>query len=222
HWEGTAVSYHLLGDPSMKMRCKNPGGRGAWTIERPDSLDICQGEDCVLPIRVTDGGGSPVFDVLAAIWKPGEQSGEDEVLDNRYTDEDGWAHVPCEPETPGWLYFTVQDDFGEFMMDSIGVGVNPSDVKPTPTEPPLRLTVRPTAGPSAFLLDFGRALDEPAEVRIYDLAGRTVKSFEVTAGTSGVEWNGRNDSGREVGAGIYFVRLIIGNSTLTTRLPLVR
>jgi glucose/arabinose dehydrogenase len=48
------------------------------------------------------------------------------------------------------------------------------------------------------------------EVAIYDIAGRRVVTLErgrVDSGSRVLRWNGRDDAGRTVGAGIYFVRL---------------
>jgi photosystem II stability/assembly factor-like uncharacterized protein len=56
------------------------------------------------------------------------------------------------------------------------------------------------------------SLAKPADVvlSIYDLAGRRVRSLEagrLEEGMHDLRWDGRNDSGRRVAAGVYFVRL---------------
>lgn len=55
-------------------------------------------------------------------------------------------------------------------------------------------------------------LDEPARVRlsVYDVRGTRVTTLvdgSREAGVHAVSWDGRNDSGRRVGAGAYFYRL---------------
>ncbi len=73
-------------------------------------------------------------------------------------------------------------------------------------------------------------LAEPGPVRlvIYDLAGRPVRSWEVTqqsAGAHSLEWNGSDDNGRGLPAGSYFCRLTIARARpvqLTARITLTR
>ncbi len=56
---------------------------------------------------------------------------------------------------------------------------------------------------------------------IYDLAGRLVRTFPITHSPNNpitkVVWNGKNDSGENVIAGIYFCKLKVGNKSSQTR-----
>jgi len=71
-------------------------------------------------------------------------------------------------------------------------------------------------------------LASPAAVNlvIYDVTGKLVRelvSAEVTAaGRHEVVWNGRNEDGRVVAAGVYFYRLDAGRYTETRRMTLVK
>jgi C1A family cysteine protease len=66
-----------------------------------------------------------------------------------------------------------------------------------------------------------------AEVRltIYDLAGREVRTL-----VSGVEqagehvavWHGRDDAGREMGSGVYFYRLVIGDRSIERKMVMLK
>jgi len=55
----------------------------------------------------------------------------------------------------------------------------------------------------------------PMTISIYDLSGRLVRSFSLTTNhsalTTAVTWDGRNDRGRRVSGGIYFVRFEAGD-----------
>ena len=67
------------------------------------------------------------------------------------------------------------------------------------------------------------ALPEPARVSLalFDLAGRRVRLLEEgerPAGEHTAAWDGRDDEGRPVPAGIYFVRLAAGERSVTARL----
>ena len=71
-------------------------------------------------------------------------------------------------------------------------------------------------------------LEESATVtlRVYDLSGRLVRVLlEETQHPRGqyeVTWNGRNGTGRDVAAGVYFYRLDTGEYSETRRMTLVK
>ena len=55
----------------------------------------------------------------------------------------------------------------------------------------------------------GRA-DEPTRLLVYDVTGRLVRALvdaKLPEGPHEVTWDGRDDAGRGVGSGMYFVRL---------------
>jgi photosystem II stability/assembly factor-like uncharacterized protein len=60
---------------------------------------------------------------------------------------------------------------------------------------------------------------------VYDVAGRRVRSLvtgRLAAGPHEFVWDGRNDAGRPIASGIYFVRLVTPEGTATRTLNLVR
>ncbi|MFH1679238.1 MAG: M20/M25/M40 family metallo-hydrolase, partial [Candidatus Eisenbacteria bacterium] len=62
-------------------------------------------------------------------------------------------------------------------------------------------------------------------LRIFDVAGRTVKTLirnEKVSGSRSATWNGENDAGEPVGSGIYLYRLDTGKERLSRKLVLVR
>jgi len=65
-----------------------------------------------------------------------------------------------------------------------------------------------------------------SEVRIYDATGRLVKEFIPPTAYSSVptviSWDGRDESGRKVRSGVYFLRLEAGGYRKTKKLLLVR
>lgn len=66
---------------------------------------------------------------------------------------------------------------------------------------------------------------EEHELSIYDLRGRLVKrvvSGPAEAGTYTRRWDGRNDRGTPVAAGIYFARLRIGDEIVSHRIAVVK
>jgi hypothetical protein len=72
------------------------------------------------------------------------------------------------------------------------------------------------------------ALDEPGDVviRIHDLAGRTLRTFERTGLAAGtrheVRWNGRDEAGRALPSGVYLYRLQTRGDSTTKRMSLIR
>jgi len=64
-----------------------------------------------------------------------------------------------------------------------------------------------------------------AEIRIYDLSGRIVKSYPKTylsAGQYNLTWLGDNDSGKPVSSGIYFCVLRFEDRRQTVKMQLIR
>lgn len=60
---------------------------------------------------------------------------------------------------------------------------------------------------------------------VFDAGGRRVVTLAegmMGPGTYGRLWNGRDDAGRELGSGVYFVRLTAGRSAETARIVVVR
>ncbi len=66
---------------------------------------------------------------------------------------------------------------------------------------------------------------ERMRVAVYDVTGRRVRQLwdaTVPAGSATITWDGRDDAGRPVASGTYFVRASTRGSTRTTKLTLVK
>ncbi len=65
-----------------------------------------------------------------------------------------------------------------------------------------------------------------ADVRVYDAAGRLVRTLlagdERDAGSHQVVWDGRDDAGRGVAAGVYFSRIIAGGREASAKMVLLK
>ncbi len=97
-----------------------------------------------------------------------------------------------------------------------------------PTLPAVE-SVRLVATPNPFLtgstLAFTLARAEAVTVGVYDLGGRRVRSLEagrLAAGPHRFEWNGRDDRGRRVAAGVYFARLAMGSRHVEVKVVKLR
>jgi len=63
------------------------------------------------------------------------------------------------------------------------------------------------------------------KLAVYDLRGRLVRRLldeEVAAGSHTLDWSGRDDRGRNLASGIYFLRFVAGGLTGMQRVTLVR
>ena len=88
-------------------------------------------------------------------------------------------------------------------------------------------TLESTAGPFTDRTSIGYQLRQRSNVRltIYNLLGQKVRTLvdsEQDAGVHTAIWNARDDSGRRVSSGTYFLRLEAGNHTATRKLCVVR
>ncbi len=152
--------------------------------------------------RVTSGGGEPQR--LTSALLPGDQ--------RRFVD----ASV-----TPGghYGYFLVAHGTAgeQYTSQSAGVKV-----------PAASVVLRQNApNPFAATTRIGVSLPARSDMRlaVYDVTGRRVASIANGARDAGeheFEWNGTNDAGGRVGAGVYFCKLEAGTQTLTKKLVLMR
>jgi len=79
---------------------------------------------------------------------------------------------------------------------------------PNPFNPKTRLS---------FTLD----RDQQAELAVYDVSGRKVRTLlsgPCSAGRTDIEWNGCGEGGRSLASGVYFARLTSEGSTLTRKM----
>lgn len=100
---------------------------------------------------------------------------------------------------------------------------------PAAVEEGVAASLRVSGAPNPFHgsteIRFSLASPGPVSLRIYDAAGRLVRTLAAgptTAGAHGVAWDGRNDAGLDVAAGVYSYRLEAGAQTSNGRLVLVK
>jgi hypothetical protein len=164
--------------------------------------------------------------LLATLYAPGEYSLSDAALDGR-----GELYV-CNSSfaAPGLFVYGAGSDtclagplatclppvqivFGQDSVDAPPVG---------PSGPAVALG-RPAPNPARALTRLELTLVEPgvARVEVFDLAGRRVRSLAerpFTAGTTPLDWDLVDGSGRRVAAGVYLVRVVTARATVTRRL----
>lgn len=90
---------------------------------------------------------------------------------------------------------------------------------------PLEMTVAPNPFNPMTRVAFTLAREQVVEVGVYDLKGRLVRTLARgtwTADRHAFDWNGRDDRGRELPSGVYFVHLKAGSESVATKVTLVR
>lgn len=140
---------------------------------------------------------------------------------------------PCVTLTSGWTLADMSEPAGTYLwgrvayLDEVAINlfgsICPTNAYPlwgcsygdVPAGPAteavdfLRLRNNPVVSGEAGI-EFGLARADRAVVRIYDVAGRRVRTLadgEFTAGTHALAWDGTDDRGRLVGHGVYFAAL---------------
>lgn len=129
---------------------------------------------------------------------------------------------------PATLYYAAVK-----VLDAAGQSSAISNVAQSTTSlgPPLSgragIALAPRARPSRLPVELlwqgpGGAPSGAQEIRIYDLQGRVIRRFPLPLAPSGIQtWDGRNDQGGLVPAGIYFARLTSGSFHTQARVVLL-
>lgn len=87
------------------------------------------------------------------------------------------------------------------------------------------LVVYPNPALGAARVLFNLSETRSVELAIFDASGRRIRSIApgaLSAGARSLAWDGRDDAGRPVAAGAYFLRLDTGGAGQTGRLMLIR
>lgn len=109
---------------------------------------------------------------------------------------------------------------GTIVNDDVNVGVD-GDV---PAHPYFAAAF-PNPFRASSTLEFGLSRTGPLTLRVYDISGRQVRVLRdgtMAAGRHRLSWNGADDQGRALPAGLYLVRMRTAEVTFTRRISLVR
>jgi hypothetical protein len=109
-------------------------------------------------------------------------------------------------------------------LDSIGPVPGPTtDATAVSAFAPLSLAPNPFTESASIRFWLGRA--GSTRVEVFDPAGRRVATLvdgRLAAGSHAATWSGRNDAGRTVAPGVYFVRLTTEERRITRRVVRLR
>jgi len=131
--------------------------------------------------------------------------------------------VACDLNTAGLSEAAVDD----FSLQTFTPGVDAVSESGTTVANGLEQN-RPNpfvAGATLTSIQFRLSNTSPARVQIFDASGRVVRTLHdgiLPPGAHSLVWNGLDDAGHEVGAGVYFYRLTAGAYEQTRRMTLVK
>jgi hypothetical protein len=150
--------------------------------------------------------------------------------DIRLTQDSAASKAPC-CAVSGARVHVVWTDFRDgnweiyYMQDPTGNSVEEDDTGRLPVSPLWNVMLYPNPFRTLTKIRVGTGQSaEDLELKIYDAAGRMVKSFHPTpcALRPTLNWDGTDDRHRSLPAGIYFVRWQAGPSTRTETVILLR
>lgn len=235
-WDSTSSNnawmYGLLGDPDMDVRRK---ASFSFTISLPGwPWKAGQATAATsFQVKVEGAQGQPIGGALVGAYKPSPTAAKieagtvnlavtSEVFDNAYADRNGLVTLDGIP-SEGWLYLAVRLDDGSeqgnALFDSVYVQ-NPTDA--LPFDAPLTLRAFPNVTRGQTRLAFGRPLESPVTVNVYDVAGRRVRALAAPRSAVSVAWDGRRETGETVASGVYYARLTWAGRTLTARIVVTK
>lgn len=148
----------------------------------------------------------------------------------------GDATGPYHETNPAGMGDTVSDhvDFDPWLGEPVGIQEHLLDepaavalhIYPNPFRTLTKISVGKGHSAESSVLE-GRessTYSRDMELKIYDAAGRLVRSFRLAPDVlrTTLNWDGRDAAGRRTSAGIYFVKLDIENTSITQKVLLVR
>ena len=131
-------------------------------------------------------------------------------FDAVYTPAANQEHVLITPENAVWVRNEIESGLLAVPASrpGAGSGVSLSALSPNPFTSAARIT-------------FALPREGVADLRVYDAAGREVRALvheSRAAGTYTISWDGNDERGQRVRAGVYFVRLVAGAAGAFCRL----
>jgi len=125
---------------------------------------------------------------------------------------------------PGDLRLTVRYDLRAEEGGSLGRGTLRTSLRPS-LQVPFISEVYPNPSNGSVTLDYGLPEDGKVRIEVYNLLGQVVRVLAdgfYRAGCYRVVWDGRDASGRELGSGVYVVRMEVGTISRMRKVALIR
>ncbi len=210
HYDWIAKSITLFGDPELPMWSEAPDG--VLQLTGPDTLS--PGLNSVT-VSVTDNSG-PVDDARVCFLQ-GEWDNPS-MYEVDYTDASGQIT----------MNITATDEYDtaaltvwsrNHILQTIDIPVTGTGISSPHNPHPLPFISEPRPNPAFTSVTFNwSAPDNPAELRIFDAAGRIVRVIGMEPAETGtLTWNCTDEDGKSVPSGLYFARFITSGIDPVTR-----
>jgi hypothetical protein len=189
---------------------ENAGDFGAFPTGRPEEIS---------PTSISflgDADGDGINEVAVAFYGISDSL---EIIDEVYDAGAGFyrrtvRQTVASPHRPVFRIFELDDAFG---VSSEAKIVLPTDYQLSANYP------NPFNPSTQF--DFTLPIDKVISVRVYDVAGRLVRTLidnrRMSTGTHTAFWDGRTDAGVEAASGTYIYALEYGNFRQARKLTLL-
>jgi hypothetical protein len=128
----------------------------------------------------------------------------------------------------GTYYWSVQAVDGAFAGSAFAPGASTGSTAaelPDEAAADMRWSRSPNPFSGTTTIRFSQPASGPVTLRIYDVAGRRVRTLDngmLPAGRHVRTWDGRDDEARRVPAGVYFTRLETATFTRSDKVTLLR
>jgi hypothetical protein len=203
------------------------GGDGDSLLTPGESADLIvelrnRGSDEAIGVTLSLRCDSPGVSILSG------SSALPDVPPMGSASNEGTPFVIAVEETLRASVATLWIDFGDEANTRQGALRFDLPFEGASNQPEPKLQLAPCR-PNPFLEGTRIAFNLPgagrSTVRVYDVAGRLVRNVDDSvreAGSQEVTWDGRNESGRLVASGVYFVRLSHGDDSRTRKVVRLR
>lgn len=221
------ISYYDLQNGDLKLAVS--GANGRWTITTVDS----KGEVGAYSSLMLNGNGQPCISYLDATHQTLKFAQRAEgVWMVETVDEEGATgrntSLALDRDGEPVIAYTASNGKGSFRMVSSSVQFGGRPVAGDTQEAPVRALAAwpmPYKGGALNVSFVIPARGGSAEVRMIDLAGRHIRTLQrgsFAAGRQTLTWDGRDDSGRDVASGVYFLVTRSGGQESKLKLVVTR
>jgi len=203
------------------------GSSNNWTLAKFSLADYA-GQEVILGMSYVTDGGVEYEGFYADQFYPVATFDNEQVIASDITDTT--YVVTNRPE--GEYYYTVrakdaEDQWSNFSNREIAI-VHPQtsvdNGNPVPSAFSLSQNYPNPFNPQTNI-EFSLGVDSKVELTVYNILGtkvRTLVNSELEAGEHSVLFDGLNDNGQQVAAGVYFYNLKTADQSLTRRMVLLK
>lgn len=216
----TTQFYRFTGVPvDWSMGVRGPDGAGFHHQIPNNSVPVGAGV-AELAEAFVDWFNSLASTVHATIWDPGFGPGGFSVT---VPGAQGFELGVGPPTGPNcWMPPVTQCDFGPIIEQLAA----PTGTDPAISRPAARLTNYPNPFNPSTMIAFDLAARAQSTLRVFDSAGRAVRTLLdgelLEAGHREVHWDGRDDAGNPMPAGVYHFRLTAGVASQSRPMVLLK